>query len=262
VKFWVIIPARYASTRLLGKPLLDIAGKPMIWHVYQRAMESGAVEVIIATDDLKIQHVAKNFGANVCLTASTHRSGTERITEVVEKYDIPDDSIIVNVQGDEPLLPPALIRQTAETLNNQTLADMATLCQPISDLETLFNPNAVKVVLDKQGFALYFSRAPIPWYRDKFPSFNITQKESGQSLESALKFHNFARHIGIYAYRASYLKRYKLLPPCSLEQIESLEQLRVLFNGDKIIVSETTTPPAISVDTFEDLEKVRLLLNH
>jgi len=261
VNFSVIIPARYASTRLPGKPLLDIAGKPMIWHVYQRAMESGANQVIIATDDVNIQHAAKNFGAEVCMTASTHRSGTERIVEVVERYDISDDSIIVNVQGDEPLLPPALIRQTAETLNNQILADMATLCQPILDIETLFNPNVVKVVLDKQGFALYFSRAPIPWHRDEFPSFK-TMEKSSKLKESVLKSYNFSAHIGIYAYRAGYLKQYKLLPPCSMEHIESLEQLRVLFHGGKIFVSETTEPLPVSVDTFEDLEKVRILLSN
>ena len=260
MKFRVAIPARYASTRLPGKPLLDIVGKPMIWHVYQRAIESGATQVIIATDDTRISDVAQNFGATVCMTASTHRSGTERIVEVIEKYQISDNSIIVNVQGDEPLLPPDLIRQTAESLINQSTADMATLCQPISNLEILFNPNVVKVILDKQGFALYFSRAPIPWHRDKFAPFD-TIKKVEQSALSILKSYNFARHIGIYAYRAGYLKQYKQFPPCSLEYVESLEQLRVLFNGGKIFVSKTTMPLPISVDTFEDLEKVRLLKN-
>jgi len=261
VKFWVIIPARYASTRLPGKPLLDISGKPMIWHVYQRAKESGAAQVIIATDDERIRDSARDFGAMVCMTATTHRSGTERIIEVVEKYDMSDDSIIVNVQGDEPLLAPDLIRQTAESLENQAIADMATLCQPISNIDSLFNPNVVKVIIDNQGFALYFSRAPIPWHRDKFSHLNITEK-STQLTDSILKSYNFAQHIGIYAYRAEYLRQYKQLPPCSLEHIESLEQLRVLFNGGKIFVSETTDSPPISVDTFEDLEKVRILLSN
>jgi len=261
VKFWVIIPARYASTRLPGKPLLDIAGKPMIWHVYQRAIESGAAQVIIATDDRRIYQVMQDFGATVCMTATTHRSGTERIIEVVEKYDISNDSIVVNVQGDEPLLPPILIQQTAKSLENQPTANMATLCQPIADLETLFNPNVVKVILDKQGFALYFSRAPIPWYRDEFKSFNSLEKME-QSPQSILKTYAFARHIGIYAYRADFLKHYKQLPPCPLEQVESLEQLRVLFHGGKIFVSETMTSPSLSIDTPEDLEKVRFLLNH
>lgn len=254
--FRIIIPARYASTRLYGKPLLDIAGKPMLWHVYQRAIESGATQVIIATDDERIQHTMQNFGAAVCMTSSTHKSGTERIIEVIDSYRFPDDSIIVNVQGDEPLLSPDLIKQTAEALNTHPSADMATLCQPISDMEAVFNSNVVKVIRDSQGFALYFSRAPIPWQRDEFQSFTILDKFTLSSSLNRVK-EGYARHIGIYAYRASYLRQYKHLSPCLLEQMESLEQLRVLYYGGKIYVSETTSTIALGVDTLEDLERVR-----
>jgi len=251
MKFWVIIPARYASTRLEGKPLRDIAGKPMIWHVYQNALQSGAERVIIATDDERIYHIAKSFDAEVCMTASTHTSGTERVAEVAQKYHAHADKLIVNLQGDEPLLPPALIHQVADALHNHAYADMATLYEPIEQYDMMFNPHAVKVVTDKQGIALYFSRAPIPWLREEFAN-------KVETLNTTLH----ARHIGIYAYHAAYLNYCTQLPPCELEKAESLEQLRVLFNGGKIYVTEALTSPGIGVDTEEDLEKVRQLITN
>lgn len=246
MNFEVIIPARYAATRLPGKLLCDLAGKPILWHVYQHALASGATTVSIATDDARIRDVAEKFGATVCMTSPQHRSGTDRIAEVIQQRQLPAETIIVNVQGDEPLLPPALIRQVAEALSSHPQADVATLCEPLTTLETVLNPNIVKVVCDQAGFALYFSRAPIPWLRNEFaqqpPIFNENQHY---------------RHIGIYAYRAAYLTHFTKLPVCPLEHGELLEQLRVLFNGGKIYVAVATESPGIGVDTPEDLAKVR-----
>jgi len=246
-KFWVVIPARYASSRLRGKPLCDIAGYPMFWHVYQNAVASGASQVIVATDDERIYHVAQQMSAEVCMTASTHRSGTDRVAEAVQHYNIPSDAIVVNVQGDEPLLPPVLIRQVAQALQHQTTAQVATLCEPITTREEVFNPHIVKVVLDKQGFALYFSRAPIPWQREAFAE---------TTLQSGFHF----RHVGIYAYRVKDLLHNTQLPPCPLEQIEALEQLRVLFNGGRIYVEQAVLKAGIGVDTPEDLATVQQLM--
>lgn len=251
MSFSVIIPARYASSRLPAKALADIAGKPMIWYVYQNALQSGAARVVIATDDARIADVAHAFGATVCMTANTHQSGTDRVAEAARLLGLVGEDVLVNVQGDEPLLPASLIRQVAETLINQPIANMATACESITEWASVFNPNIVKVVLDKQNFALYFSRAPIPFWRDGFP------------LNSAVPITaHYYRHIGVYAYRAAYLQDYTQLPVCALEQVEALEQLRVLFNGGKICVTQALCSIGIGVDTEEDLQKVRLFFTN
>lgn len=243
--FRVVIPARYASTRLPGKPLRLLAGKPMIQHVYERALASGAAGVVIATDDERIRDVARAFGAPVCMTAQSHRSGTDRIAEVAKRENFADEEIIVNLQGDEPLVPEALIRQVAENLDAHPAASIATLCVRLSVAEELFDPNVVKVVTDVQGYALYFSRAPIPWDRERF----------GKEVEvSAL--YGYWRHIGMYAYRAGFLKDYLQWPPCRLEQVESLEQLRALWHGHRIHVAEAAAESVAGVDTEEDIARV------
>ncbi|GAD89683.1 3-deoxy-manno-octulosonate cytidylyltransferase [Vibrio halioticoli NBRC 102217] len=246
--FTVIIPARYQSTRLPGKPLADICGKPMIEHVYQQAIQSGAEQVIVATDDERVAVVVKGFGGQVCMTSPSHESGTERLAEVVEKMGIADDKIVVNVQGDEPLIPPLVIAQVADNLAAST-APMATLGVAIEEAEEAFNPNAVKVVTDQQGYALYFSRASIPWDRDQFANDKSVLKQP------------LMRHIGIYAYRAGFINRYINWAPTALEKIESLEQLRVLWYGEKIHVALAKQTPPPGVDTLEDLEAVRAFLN-
>ncbi len=245
--FKVVIPARYGSTRLAGKPLLDIAGKPMVQHVYERGLASGAEHVVVATDDTRIADVVTGFGGEVCMTSDQHRSGTERLSEVIDKLAIAEDEIIVNLQGDEPMMPAAVIRQVAADLAQHTVAGMSTVCEPITDVARLFDPNVVKVVRDQQGFALYFSRATIPWNRDEFA--RSTQQMPANS--------EFFRHIGLYAYRAGFIKRYLQWPACPLEQIESLEQLRVLWHGEKIFVSEAMEATGAGVDTAEDLARVR-----
>ncbi|GEA58993.1 3-deoxy-manno-octulosonate cytidylyltransferase [Vibrio comitans] len=248
MSFTVIIPARYQSTRLPGKPLADICGKPMIEHVYRQAIQAGADQVIIATDDQRVADVATGFGGSVCMTSPDHESGTERLAEVVEKMGIAPDHIVVNVQGDEPLIPPVVIAQVADNLAAST-APMATLGVAIEDAEEAFNPNAVKVVTDNQGYALYFSRATIPWDRDQFAD---DKSQLNQPL---------MRHIGIYAYRAGFISKYINWAPSALEKIESLEQLRVLWYGEKIHVALAKQTPPPGVDTPEDLEAVRALLS-
>ncbi|MEZ8988379.1 3-deoxy-manno-octulosonate cytidylyltransferase [Vibrio breoganii] len=248
MSFTVIIPARYQSTRLPGKPLADICGKPMIEHVYRQAIQAGADQVIIATDDQRVADVAAEFGGTVCMTSPDHESGTERLAEVVEKMGIAPDHIVVNVQGDEPLIPPVVIAQVADNLAAST-APMATLGVAIEDAEEAFNPNAVKVVTDNQGYALYFSRATIPWDRDQFAD---DKSQLNQPL---------MRHIGIYAYRAGFISKYINWAPSALEKIESLEQLRVLWYGEKIHVALAKQTPPPGVDTPEDLEAVRALLS-
>lgn len=248
MSFTVIIPARYQSTRLPGKPLADICGKPMIEHVYRQAIQAGADQVIIATDDQRVADVATGFGGTVCMTSPDHESGTERLAEVVEKMGIAPDHIVVNVQGDEPLIPPVVIAQVADNLAAST-APMATLGVAIEDAEEAFNPNAVKVVTDNQGYALYFSRATIPWDRDQF-------SDDKSQLNQPLM-----RHIGIYAYRAGFISKYINWAPSALEKIESLEQLRVLWYGEKIHVALAKQTPPPGVDTPEDLEAVRALLS-
>ncbi|MBE8597065.1 3-deoxy-manno-octulosonate cytidylyltransferase [Xenorhabdus sp. BG5] len=242
--FTVIIPARFSSTRLPGKPLADIHGKPMVVHVMERAVRSGAERVIVATDNQEVFDAVIAAGGEACMTRENHHSGTERLAEVIDKYQFADDEIIVNVQGDEPLIPEQIIKQVADNLADSD-AGMATLAVPIQDAEEAFNPNAVKVVMDSQGYALYFSRATIPWERDRFM----------QSTETIGD--HFLRHIGIYAYRAGFIRRYVQWVPSPLESIEMLEQLRVLWYGEKIHVAKALQAPGAGVDTPEDLDTVR-----
>ncbi|WP_042859696.1 3-deoxy-manno-octulosonate cytidylyltransferase [Dickeya sp. NCPPB 3274] len=246
--FTAIIPARYASTRLPGKPLADIHGKPMVVHVMERARESGASRVVVATDHADVARAIEQAGGEVCLTSPDHNSGTERLAEVIDRYGFADDEIIVNVQGDEPLIPPVIIRQVADNLAGSR-AGMATLAVPITTCEEAFNPNAVKVVTDAEGYALYFSRATIPWERDRFA-------ESRDAIGD-----HFLRHIGIYAYRAGFIRRYVGWAPSQLEKIEMLEQLRVLWYGEKIHVAVAKEVPSVGVDTPEDLARVRAVMS-
>lgn len=247
MSFYVVIPARYASSRLPAKPLKEIAGKPMIQHVYERACESRAVEVIIATDDERIEQAVRAFGASVCMTSADHQSGTDRLQEVVAQRQLPDDAIVVNVQGDEPLIPAAVINQVADNLAGDSKASVSTLCEPIETRADFINPNIVKVVMDLSGRALYFSRAPIPWPRDTFalPSGDLPEQFPAR------------RHIGIYAYRVGLLHRFVTWPQAPLEQFESLEQLRVLWQGETIHVAEACASVPGGVDTEADLERVR-----
>jgi 3-deoxy-manno-octulosonate cytidylyltransferase (CMP-KDO synthetase) len=238
MSFTVVIPARYAATRLPGKPLLDIGGKPMLQHTYERAMQSNATRVIVATDDERIQQAAEGFGATVCMTKSSHVSGTDRIQEVSEQLKMGDGELVVNVQADEPLIPPSVINQVATNLELDSEVGIATLCETITDKEEVSDPNSVKVTFDLRGHALYFSRATIPY----------------QGSASAK---NCYRHIGIYAYRVSVLNQFVAWPVCELEMTEKLEQLRALYNGVGIhvAVSSESIPPG--VDTQRDLELVR-----
>ncbi|MDE9431446.1 3-deoxy-manno-octulosonate cytidylyltransferase [Xenorhabdus bovienii] len=242
--FTVIIPARFASTRLPGKPLADIHGKPMIVRVMERAIRSGANRVIVATDNQAVFDAVTAAGGEACMTSAHHHSGTERLAEVIDQYQFADDEIIVNVQGDEPLIPEQIIKQVADNLAESD-AGMATLAVQIQDAEEAFNPNTVKVVMDEQGYALYFSRATIPWERDRFMQSKETVGD------------NFLRHIGLYAYRAGFIRRYVQWAPSPLESIEMLEQLRVLWYGEKIHVAKALQAPGAGVDTPEDLEAVR-----
>jgi 3-deoxy-manno-octulosonate cytidylyltransferase (CMP-KDO synthetase) len=237
--FVAVIPARFESTRLPGKPLADIAGQPMIKRVYDRAVASGATQVIIATDDKRIETVCRQFGASVQMTATEHENGTDRIAEVAERLGWSDSLIVVNVQGDEPLLPPNLITQVAALLERKPDAAIATLVTPLHSDADWQDPNVARVVVDRSGRALYFSRAPIPWPR-----------EGGRP--PAL------RHIGLYAYRVGSLKTIAATPPCELEQVERLEQLRALWLGMTIVVEEASEAPPPGVDTEKDLEAVRL----
>lgn len=241
----VVIPARYASTRLPGKLLLDIAGKPLLQHVYESASASRADQVIVATDDERIRTAAVAFGARVIMTSSEHKSGTDRIAEAVSVLEESDASIIVNVQGDEYGLPPAIIDQLADELHRNPAKPMATLCEKITGREQLANPNVVKVVSDREQSAIYFSRSVIPWH-EQIQDISIDKLP-------AMPF----RHIGIYAYRAGFLRTYASLPHCPLEESEKLEQLRVLYHGFKIHVEEACMDTGLEVNTKEDLEKAR-----
>lgn len=251
MSFYVVIPARYASTRLPAKPLKDIAGKPMIQHVYERACESAAKEVIIATDDTRIEAVAKSFGARVCMTSPAHNSGTDRLQEVVTNLGLLPNDIVVNVQGDEPLIPAAVINQVAGNMAKNTFASVATLSEPIHSLDDFRNPNIVKVVADENGKALYFSRAPIPWPRDHFATANVISLPDNFPAQ---------RHIGIYAYRVALLHRFVNWPQAELEKIESLEQLRVLAQGEAIHVAPACMQVPGGVDTEADLIRVKAIL--
>lgn len=246
----VVIPARFASTRLPGKPLRDILGKPMLQHVHEAALACAAAETVVATDDERIQKAAEGFGATVCMTGSEHASGTDRLAEVVDKLGWQDDDIVVNVQGDEPLMPPELIDQVAHDLAANVDAAIATVATPLVASGEFFDPNVVKVVTDKTGFALYFSRAPIPWDRDLL-------HDDVRALPIGVVP---MRHIGIYAYRVAYLRRYAEMRPCPLEQAEQLEQLRALWYGERIHVAEASQRPGPGVDTEDDLHIVEQLM--
>tara|TARA_R110001592_G_scaffold291131_1_gene560386 strand:+ start:20156 stop:20917 length:762 start_codon:yes stop_codon:yes gene_type:complete len=251
MSFTVIIPARFASTRLPGKPLLDIAGKPMIQHVYEQALKSTADQVVIATDDIRIQELAESIGATVVMTSVDHSSGTDRLEEVVSQLGLSEDHIVVNVQGDEPLIPPEIINQVAQNLADNSCAGIATLCERIHDPKHVFNPNVVKVVFDDHGLASYFSRAPIPWARDSFMDMKADSIPLGAE---------YFRHIGMYAYRVEFLKNYVKWLPSMTEKTECLEQLRALSNGVKIHIEEALIPPPAGVDTEEDLQRLRMLM--
>jgi 3-deoxy-manno-octulosonate cytidylyltransferase (CMP-KDO synthetase) len=249
--FRVVIPARYASSRLPGKALLSIGGKPMIQWVYERARASRACEVLIATDDLLIVSAAHSFGAEAMMTAPAHKSGTDRIAEVARERKWARSDIVVNVQGDEPLIPPALIDQVGSLLESNPSASMATLATPVTSLPELMDPNVVKVVTDGAGRALYFSRAPIPWNRDGAAAGLISQTSCAGAR----------RHVGIYGYRVEALLRLASLSPTPLEEQEKLEQLRALENGLEIRVADCIEPPGPDVNTAADLERVSALLH-
>lgn len=243
--FKIIIPARYASTRFPGKPLVDIAGKTMLQHAWECAKKSAASEIIIATDDERIFNVARQFGAEVCMTDAAHPTGTDRLGEVCRQYHWSDTDIVVNLQGDEPLTPAVILQQVASNLAAHTRAGMATLSTPVLSAADVQNPNIVKVVTDKNGYALYFSRAPIPWNRD---AMHVMDDQQAQQYQ---------RHLGIYAYRVGFLRLFASLPPCELESIEKLEQLRALYNGVTIHVDVARALPGPGIDSPEDLDKVR-----
>ncbi|WP_221798769.1 3-deoxy-manno-octulosonate cytidylyltransferase [Oceanobacter mangrovi] len=246
----IVIPARYASSRLPGKPLIELAGKPMIQHVYERACETGVAEIVIATDDERIQAAALAFGADVVMTSPDHENGTERIAEVARIKGWADDAVIVNLQGDEPLIPRSLIEKTASGLLENPVAGMSSICTPVRSDHDAFDTNVVKVVTDKQGFAMYFSRASIPWDRDGY-------KTNPGVITSRAPVY---RHIGMYGYRVSFLKQYSEMEASPLELVESLEQLRALWNGIKIHMSVIDEPPGHGVDTPDDVARVEQML--
>jgi 3-deoxy-manno-octulosonate cytidylyltransferase (CMP-KDO synthetase) len=245
MSFVVIIPARLASTRLPNKPLADLGGKPMIVRVAERAQASGAARIVVATDHADILAACAAHGIEACMTRADHPSGTDRIAEVARTLGLPDDAVVVNLQGDEPLIDPTLLAACAARIGAQV--PMATCAHPLHEAADAFNPNVVKVVLDKLGRALYFSRATIPWHRDGFV----------QSREQLPAGYVPLRHIGLYAYSNAFLQQYPQLEPAPLESIEALEQLRVLWHGYPIAVHVTDSAPAAGVDTPEDLERVR-----
>ncbi|MBU1263822.1 MAG: 3-deoxy-manno-octulosonate cytidylyltransferase [Gammaproteobacteria bacterium] len=250
MNFRVVIPARYASSRLPGKPLADIGGQPMVLRVLERALQAGAESVVVATDDARVQQAVTAAGYQALMTSPDHQSGTERLVEVAETLGWADDTLVVNVQGDEPLIDPLLIREAARQLVLHDDAVMATLAHPIHDHADFINPNVVKVVADEAGYALYFSRAPIPWPRDAFAAQQAMPHELGA-----------LRHIGLYAYRVGFLRTYASLISSPLERYEMLEQLRVLGHGYRISLGITPTAPAPGVDTPEDLARVRGLFD-
>tara|TARA_B100000446_G_scaffold122440_2_gene114419 strand:+ start:2904 stop:3659 length:756 start_codon:yes stop_codon:yes gene_type:complete len=248
MRFYVVVPARYASTRLPGKPLADLAGKPMVARVAERCLTSQADKVYVATDDQRIADALEGQ-VPVVMTRTDHPSGTDRLQEVVQQLGLSDDDIIVNVQGDEPLIPAAVIDQVATNLASHPDCQMATLCEPIELADDVFNPNVVKVVFDSNGRALYFSRAPIPWHRDAFAQ-GARDIQGGQ----------WWRHIGIYAYRVKFLHQYVAWEPATLERLESLEQLRAMANGVAIHVAPSCETVPGGIDTPEDLQRVQAML--
>ena len=260
MKFTVVIPARYASSRFPGKPLADIAGKPMVVRVAERAVRSGATEVVVATDHEAIARAAERNGFIAVMTRKSHATGTDRLAEVVARRRLSGRSIVVNVQGDEPLIPPALIRKVAENLAAQREASIATACHPIRAAADLVNPNVVKVVIDNHGLALYFSRAAIPYARDAYAKRigaaggPEAYAKGIDAVPSGLPVY---RHLGIYAYRAAFLQEFKRLKPAAIERFEALEQLRALAHGYRISVAITRSAPHAGIDTPEDLERLR-----
>ena len=248
MSFIVVIPSRMSSTRLPGKPLLDIAGKPMVQHVWERAMQSDATDVYIAVEHEDIRKVAERFGAKVCMTSDKHESGTDRLQEVIQLLGCDNDQVVVNVQGDEPLIPPEVINQVAGLMQKSEI-QMATLYEVIQQSEQLFDPNVVKLASDEAGKALYFSRAPIPWCRDEFTV--------GKGVAALPLDVEYKRHIGIYAYRAKLLNQFVSWPMSNLESVEKLEQLRAMSNGIRIQVDKACAEIPAGVDTQEDLELVR-----
>jgi len=250
MRFTVVIPARYGAQRLPGKPLAELNGRPLIWHVWECAQRSGAAQVIVATDDARVEAACKSAGVEVEMTSVGHVSGTDRIAEVAARRGWDDGEIVVNLQGDEPLMPPADIEQTAALLHSHADAHISTLCTPIHSLREFLDPNVVKVIADKDGKALYFSRAPIPWNRDGAPSGFASQQQHEGGL----------RHIGIYGYRVGALKRLAAAAPAELELLEKLEQLRALWLGLVIAVDVAREMPGPSVDTPADLQRVAALM--
>jgi 3-deoxy-manno-octulosonate cytidylyltransferase (CMP-KDO synthetase) len=248
--FVVIVPARLASTRLPRKPLADVGGLPLVVRVARRAAESGAERVIVAADNEEISRACAAHGVQVVLTSPRHATGTDRLAEAAQQLALPDDAIVVNVQGDEPLIPPAAIDAVAELLHAQPGCAIATAAHPLTNAAEFFSPNVVKVVTDARGRALLFSRAPIPWSRDAFA-------QTRQSLPAGLPA---LRHVGLYAYRAGFLRAYPQLAPAPIEQHESLEQLRALWHGHPIAVLRLDAPLPPGVDTPDDLEHVRALI--
>ena len=249
MSFKVVIPARLGSTRLPRKVLRELAGKPLVQHVWEAAGRAGADEVVIATDSDEVHAACRAFGADVRMTAAHHQSGTDRADEIARAAGWDARSIVVNLQGDEPLMPPALVQQVARLLADDETADLASLCHPLHALEDWLNPNVVKLVMDRAGYALYFSRAPIPWRRDG------STAQSPQ-LPEGLAF----RHIGLYAYRVSALSRFSVLGTAPLEDCEALEQLRALSHGLRIRMGVTDNPPPRGVDTEADLQAVASIL--
>ncbi|WP_208510904.1 3-deoxy-manno-octulosonate cytidylyltransferase [Variovorax paradoxus] len=250
MSFTVLVPARLASTRLPDKPLADIAGVPMVARVAQRAAQSGAARVVVAADHASILAACQTHGVEAILTRQDHPSGSDRLAEACEQLGLDGDAVVVNVQGDEPLIDPALIDAVAAALLARPDAAMSTAVHAIDSVADYLNPNVVKAVLDAQGNALYFSRAPIPWWRDgAAPGVPPTQLPSPAPL----------RHIGIYGYRAGFVRRFPSLPPSPLETIEALEQLRALWHGHRIAVHVADAAPGPGVDTPEDLARVRAL---
>lgn len=246
----IVIPARYGSSRLPGKPLIELVGKPMVQHVYERALEAGASEVLVATDDERIQKVVEGFAGQVVMTSPEHENGTERIAEVASLKGWEKDTVIVNLQGDEPLIPKSLIELTAKGLIDHPDAGMSSVCTPISSTEDVFNPNVVKVVLNQRQFAMYFSRATIPWDRDLY-------KQGTDQVSQQMPVY---RHIGMYGYRVSFLQQYQTMSACPLETTESLEQLRALWYGVGIHMSVIEEAPGHGIDTPEDVTRVEQLL--
>jgi 3-deoxy-manno-octulosonate cytidylyltransferase (CMP-KDO synthetase) len=249
IRFCVLIPARLASTRLPDKPLADIGGAPMVVRVAQRARQSGAARVVVAADSASIVAACAAHGTEAVLTGTQHASGSDRLAEACELLGLAGDEVVVNVQGDEPLMAPALIDAVAAQLAAHPQAAMSTAAHEIETVEDFRNPNVVKTVLDRDGFAMYFSRAPIPWWRDGYVQGTLDALPSPRPL----------RHVGIYAYRAAFLRGFPKLAAAPVEGVEALEQLRVLWHGHRIAVHVTQTPPGIGVDTPEDLERVRAL---